>query len=155
MNRAERGDTETAFGAFMGVVVALLLLALIGAACWVWPNYNVYTSGLGGQAELRKAEQNRQIVIQEAKAKAESAVLLAEAEVARARGVAAANAIIGDSLKGNEAYLRYLWIEELSNNPHSVIYVPTESGLPTFLEAGRGVEIRPAPVPTRAPTPTP
>lgn len=47
-----------------------------------------------------------------------------------------ANEIIGDSLKDNEAYLRWLWIEELSTTQNQVIYVPTESGLP-ILEAGK------------------
>ena len=40
----------------------------------------------------------------------DSAKLLADAEVERAKGVAQANAIIGDSLKNNEEYLRYLYI---------------------------------------------
>lgn len=35
-----------------------------------------------------------------------------------------------------EAYLRYLWVQELSDNRNSVIYVPTETGLP-ILEASR------------------
>jgi hypothetical protein len=60
--------------------------------------------------------------------------------IARAHGVAEANKIIGNSLKGNEAYLRYLWIHNLAESKGDVIYVPTEAGLP-ILEAGR----RPAP----------
>ena len=66
----------------------------------------------------------------------ESAELLAQAEITRAKGVAQANKIIGDSLKENEAYLRYLWINGLESNNPTVIYVPTEAGLP-ILEAGR------------------
>jgi hypothetical protein len=61
--------------------------------------------------------------------------IIANAEIARAKGVAEANQIIADSLKNNEAYLRYLWIDKLSDN-QNVIYVPTEAGLP-LLEAGR------------------
>ena len=58
-------------------------------------------------------------------------------EVERAKGVASANKIIGDSLKDNEAYLRYLWITDMTNNKApSVIYVPTEANIP-ILEAGR------------------
>jgi hypothetical protein len=72
----------------------------------------------------------------EAPAKKDAASLLAESEVLRADGVAKANKIIGDSLKGNEAYLRYLWIDKLDNKSGQVIYVPTEAGLP-ILEAGR------------------
>lgn len=54
----------------------------------------------------------------------------------RAEGVAKANKIIGDSLKGNEAYLRYLWIDKLEGSKQQVIYVSTETGLP-LLEAGK------------------
>lgn len=48
----------------------------------------------------------------------------------------ASNKIIGASLKENEAYLRYLWINGRESNNPTVIYVPTEAGLP-ILEAGR------------------
>ena len=72
----------------------------------------------------------------EAKAEKDSAVELAKAEIERAKGVAEANQIIGDSLKGNSDYLRYLWIEGLHDDSAEVIYVPTEAGLP-ILEASR------------------
>lgn len=72
-----------------------------------------------GKAELARAEQNRQI-----------ATLDAQAEVARARGVAQANKIIADGLGGPEGYLRYLQIDALRNSQGTVIYVPTEAGLP-------------------------
>ncbi len=60
----------------------------------------------------------------------------AEIEVAKAEGVAKANQIIGDSLRDNESYLRYLWIRGLKETKNQVIYVPTETGLP-ILEASR------------------
>lgn len=60
----------------------------------------------------------------------------AEIEVAKAEGVAKSNQIIGDSLKSNESYLRYLWIRGLKETSNQVIYVPTEAGLP-ILEASR------------------
>jgi hypothetical protein len=122
--------------------VALAALAAVMAGC---PAYNVWHAGMSGQAELRRAEQNRQIAVLESHAKMDSAKLLAEAEVERARGVAAANKIIGDSLKGNEAYLRYLWIHNLDSPNIKVVYIPTEAGLP-ILEAGKRVE-PPAPAP--------
>ena len=68
--------------------------------------------------------------------KEEAAKFMAQAEVTRAEGVAKANKIIGDSLKGNEAYLKYLWVHNLEEGNHDVIYVATEMGLP-ILEAGR------------------
>lgn len=63
---------------------------------------------------------------------------LAEAEIIRAKGVAEANRIIGDSLKNNEAYLRYLWIRNLEDGPNQIIYVPTEANLP-LLESSRHI----------------
>lgn len=79
---------------------------------------------------------NRQIKIQEAQATKESARDLAEAEVIRADGVARANKIIGESLKGNEGYLHYLFINNLEHTKDQIIYIPTEAGLP-ILEANR------------------
>ena len=116
------------------VVAAVILF--IAALIYGYPQYKVWQQGLAGQAELARAEQNRKIAIQEAEAKKESARALAEAEVIRAEGVAKANSIIGESLRGNESYLRYLWIQTLNDNPQNVIYVPTEAGLP-ILEAGK------------------
>ena len=65
----------------------------------------------------------------------------AEIEVARARGVAKSNIIIGKSL--TEPYLRYQWIQGLKNNNMQVVYVPTEANLP-ILEAKR-LETKSAP----------
>ena len=87
--------------------VAIIFL-LISMVIYGYPQYKVWQQRLAGQAELARAEQNRKIAIQEAEAKKESARALAEAEVIRAEGVAKANSIIGESLRGNESYLRYL-----------------------------------------------
>lgn len=113
------------------VVVAFIVLSMAGC-----PYYNVWEQGMAGKAALMKATQDRQIAVQEAEAKKESAGSLAEAEVIRARGVARANQIIGDSLKNNEAYLRYLWVDSLQQTKNQVIYVPTEANLPV-MEATR------------------
>lgn len=122
--------------AFRDPIIAIA--ALIGLLMWALPIYNVWQQGLVGQAALRRAEQDRQIAIQEAHAKKESATLLAEAEVERAKGVAKANQIIGDSLKSNEQYLRYLWITDVAGGKDNktVVYVPTEANIP-ILEAGK------------------
>jgi len=125
-----------------GIVWVLLVIIVIGVLCgglYGCPKYNVYSQKLAGEAELARAESNRKIAIAEAEAKKESAKQLAEAEVIRAEGVAKANTIIGDSLKNNEAYLRYLYItglNETDDKGNKIIYVPTEAGLP-ILEAGR------------------
>jgi len=112
------------------------LIATIALGMWGCPTYNVYSSGMSGRAELARAEQNRQIAVHQAKAKVEASKYEADADIERARGVAEANRIIGESLKGNEGYLRYLWIQGLAENDSDVIYVPTEANLP-ILEATR------------------
>lgn len=120
----------------LGAVVGLILLASGLYGC---PQYNVYQQRLQGEAELARADFNRQVAVREAQAKKDAASLLAEAEVARAKGVAQANQIIGDSLKNNEAYLKYLWITDVTGNKApTVIYVPTEANLP-ILEATRPI----------------
>lgn len=119
------------------IVAALIaLFGLIVLGMWGCPKYFVYEQTLAGTAELARAEQNRQITVHQAKAMEESAKFLAQAEVARARGVAEANKIIGESLNNNEAYLRYLWVQGLQDGSSEVIYVPTEANLP-ILEATR------------------
>ena len=128
-----------------GIVLVVVTVAGGMAGC---PVYNVWQKKLAGEAQLRQAEWNRQIAIQEANAANESAELLAQAEVKRARGVAEANQIIGNSLKENEAYLRYLWIQGLHDGSSEIIYVPTEANLPV-LEATRLQ--RPAVVNVQAP----
>ncbi len=117
------------------IISLLTLFAVIALWMWGMPKYRFYKQDLTGQANLRQQEWEKKIAIEDAKALKESAVLKAEAEIERAKGVAEANRIIADSLQGNESYLRYLWIDKLSGN-ESVIYVPTEASLP-ILEAGQ------------------
>ena len=115
-------------------LVSFLVLIFVGM-----PVLNVWQEEKIGEAELARAEQNRQIAILEARARAESAKSLAEAEIIRAEGVAKANQIIGDSLKDNDVYIHYLWIEALKESQNEVIYIPTESGIP-ITEAKRRSE---------------
>lgn len=112
------------------IMFGWILLVIILYFELVNPFVHVWQQGMQGQAELARAESNRQIATCEAIAKKESAKALAEAEVIRASGVAKANKIIGDSLTGNEGYLRYLWIQGLQTNQMQVVYVPTEANLP-------------------------
>lgn len=127
-------DESKLVGCFSFVALAFIAL-LIAGGMYGCPRYNVYSAQAAGEARLREAESSRQIAVLEAKAKRDSAVMFAEAEVERAKGVAKANAIIGDSLKGNETYLRYLWITEMKSDKET-IYIPTEAGVP-ILESGR------------------
>jgi len=121
----------------ISIISFVLFTVFIWTYCnFVSPYVNVWQQGMKGQAELAHAEFNRQIATCEAQAKKESAKALADAEVIRAEGVAKANKIIGDSLEGNEGYLRYLWIQGLQTNQMQVVYVPTEANLP-ILETQR------------------
>ena len=115
-----------------GIVAAGVILG----SMWAYPQYNVWASNLSGKAELVKAEQNRQIKIQEAKALKESAGFQAEAEIIRARGVAESNKIISDGLKGNDGYLKYLWINAMSEKENvTTVYIPVgQNGLPIMKE---------------------
>jgi uncharacterized protein HemX len=105
---------------------------LIGGMMAGVPRYSVWQQEMSGKAEFAKAEQNRKIKIQEAKAMKESAEFYAQAEIIRAKGVAQANQIIGKGLKGNDEYLRYLWIQAMGEKDDvTTVYVPIgNDGLP-------------------------
>jgi hypothetical protein len=121
---------------FLGTLGILFILGLLVGGVYFFHSLSPWWEGKTGESELARAEQNRQIAILEAQAKLDSAEKLAQAEVVRAKGVAQANEIIGDSLKNNDAYLRYLWIQGMQTNDMQVVYVPTEANLP-ILEATR------------------
>lgn len=120
----------------IGFSFAFIIIFLWSFYNFGYPYINVWQQQMQGKAELAHAEYNRQIATCEALAKKESSKALAEAEVIRAEGVAKANKIIGNSLKDNESYLRYLWIQGLQTNDQTVVYIPTEANLP-IMEAGR------------------
>lgn len=130
--RKQNGQITTVLALVMVVILGILVL-MFGL-----PVYSVWQQGLAGQAALKRAEQDRQISVQEAIAKRDAAVELATAEITRAEGVAKANKIIGESLKGHDEYLRYLWIVDVAGagTGKTVVYVPTEANLP-ILEAGK------------------
>lgn len=125
------------FGLASGISLAiLLLLGLIILGMWGCPQYSVYSARKDGEAQLAHAQASKEVAVAEAKAKFESSEYLAKADTVRAHGVARSNQIIGSSLKENEAYLRWLWIDNIEKNPQAVIYVPTEANIP-IMEAGR------------------
>ncbi len=115
----------------LGLTAVVIVLCM-----YLYPKYNVYAQRLQGEALLAHAQAAKEVAVAEAKAKMEAADMLSQAEIKRAEGVAKANQIIGESLKNNDGYLRYLWINNLEANNPTVIYVPTEAGLP-IMEAGR------------------
>lgn len=120
----------------ISVAAGMVVLAAVVLGMWGCPQYQVYEQEKAGEAEYKKAEQNRRVKVLEAQAKLDSAKLEADAEIERAKGIAGANKIIADGLKGNDEYLRYLWIDKVAggNTSREVVYVPTEANLP-ILEA--------------------
>ena len=120
----------------MVLILVIAAIILVPFAMWSLPQYRLYSERLAGEARLAEAQSSRRIAILEAEARRESSVALADAEVLRAEGAARANRILQDSLGGPEGYLRYLQIQALEQTNASLIYVPTEAGLPVT-EAGR------------------
>ena len=121
-------------GALWGVV---LIVFLIVALAFIRPWYNVWSQEMEGKAEFAKAEQNRKIKIEEAKANLEAEKLNAQAEIERAKGAAEAIRIENGSL--TPTYIQYLWVRQQSDlNNKTVIYVPTETNLP-ILESTRAL----------------
>lgn len=128
--------------AIIGVAgVIFLLIVLI----WGWKfansQYQVYQAEqnkksriIDAEAELRAAEFQKRIAVEEALAQKDSAQDLADAEVIRATGVAEANKIIANSI--TDEYVRWLYVDQLDEIDGQIIYVPTEGAIP-ILEAGR------------------
>lgn len=132
MNNQNYNFTMTGKQIFMTVVAVLVLL--VGCMIGI-PYYNVWQQEMDGKAEFSKAEQNRRIKVEEAKANLEAEKLNAQAEIERAKGAAAAIQIENGSITEN--YIRYLWVRQQNDlNNKTVIYVPTEAGLP-ILESTR------------------
>ena len=115
------------------VVIAVLMFGL--------PLYNVWQQEMSGKAEMAKAEQNRKILVEEAKARLEAEKLNAEAEIERAKGMAQAMEIENGKL--TPVYNQYLFIrtlEKISDKGSlpQTIYIPTEGMLPVMNVAGQG-----------------
>lgn len=111
------------------------LMVLIISMAFIRPWYNVWSQEMEGKAEFAKAEQNRKIKIEEARANLEAEKLNAQAEIERAKGAAEAIRIENGSI--TPTYIQYLWVRQQSDlSNKTVIYVPTETNLP-ILEATR------------------
>lgn len=118
---------------FFSMIIGVIVLWLA-----FMPRYRVWSQEMEGKAEFAKAEQNRRIRIEEAKANLEAEKLNAQAEVERAKGAAEAIKIENGSI--TEKYIQYLWVRQQNAlNDKTVIYIPTEANLP-ILEATRTVK---------------
>lgn len=121
----------------LGLLSVAALVVIIVALAFIRPWYNVWSQEMEGKAEFAKAEQNRKIKIEEAKANLEAEKLNAQAEVERAKGAAEAIRIENGSI--TPTYIQYLWVRQQSDlSNKTVIYVPTETNLP-ILESTRAL----------------
>lgn len=116
---------------FIVMIVMSLMLGL--------PKYNVWRSNIAiekaenyGKAAMAEAEENRKIVVEEAKANLEVQKLNSQAEVVRAEGMAKSIEIENGKL--TQLYIQYLWVRNIDKMDGSKIYIPTEANLP-ILEA--------------------
>jgi len=115
------------------------IIILVVSMAFIRPWYNVWSQEMEGKAEFAKAEQNRKIKIEEAKANLEAEKLNAQAEIERAKGAAEAIRIENGSI--TPTYIQYLWVRQQSDlSNKTVIYVPTETNLP-ILESTRALTI--------------
>jgi len=113
--------------AAIAILVVVLMVGL--------PVYNVWQQEMAGKAEMAKAEQNRKILIEEAKARLEAEKLNAQAEVERARGMAEAMKLENGTL--NTTYNQYLFIRTLEKladkgSLPQIIYMPSEGLVPVM-----------------------
>ncbi len=105
----------------LAIAGCILAIATLMA---VLPPYNVWSSKLAGEAELRRAEQERQILIEQAKA---------EEQAAEHR--AAAIAIVGEAAQKYPEYRLQEFLGQfgeamVNGDIEKIILVPTEGNIP-------------------------
>lgn len=131
MLQDKSGEITVFGGITIGTVCLLALMGLVILKMWGCPQYRVYEARKEGEAELAQAQYSREVAVAEARAKMESADMLAQAEIKRARGVDSAIKIISGSLQNNTAYIQWLWVNNMEKKDKTVIYVPSSGmGIP-------------------------
>ena len=110
----------------IGIVTSIFLIITF---LFSWPQYKVYKARLNGKAALQEAEQQKRVLIEDARARLEASKLDAQAEIERAKGMSEAMKIEAGQL--TPVYNQYLFIrtlEEMSEqgNLPQLIYVPAE-----------------------------
>jgi len=115
--------------------ITITVVGLVLALMFGLPKYGVWRTHIGiekaqnnGKAEMAQAEQNRMILIEEAKANLEAQKLNSEAEIERAKGMAKAIEIENGKLSA--MYIHYLWVRNIDKMDGEKIYIPTEANLP-------------------------
>ena len=132
---------DRVFGWALGSGFAWMILGLIILALLWTPLVGPWSAERRGMAELRQAQQNRQILVEQAEAQRQVAILRAEAEKEAASLRAAAIEVVGQAAQDFPEYRNQEFIgafaEALQEGKiGQIIYVPTEANIP-ILEAGR------------------
>lgn len=122
---SERSQIITTVSAFF-----ISCVLITGFLLWFFPTYGVWKAGLTGKAILMQAEQEKQVMIEQAKAELESAKHRAEAIK-----------IVGQASKEYPEYRTQEFIGAFGDAIKSgvidqIIYVPTEANIP-IVEAGK------------------
>ena len=115
------------------VAIALGFIIICGIGLAGCPVYNVWQQGLAGKAALERAQQERQILVEQAKAELESAEI-------RSKAIS----VVG---KAAQQYPEYRLQEFLGafaetlqkGDIDQIIYIPTEANIP-LMEATRFVK---------------
>jgi len=110
--------------------ILFMIIFLVALGMYGCPKYKVYQQELVGEAKLKRASQERQILVEQAQAEEEAAEI-------RARAIA----IVGQAAKDFPEYRLQEFLgafaEALQNGDiEKIIYVPTEANIP-IMEAGR------------------
>ena len=117
--------------------VVVLVTALFAWGLWLGPIWRVWAAHKNGMADLAQAKNEQQIQTAQAQGRLDAAEINKKAAVIEAEAVSAQISVIGAQLTQHDLYLKWQWIKMMEERPNtSVIYVPTEAGLP-ILEAGR------------------
>lgn len=131
---------EFAVGLLIVGICMVALMGVIGLGLMGWQQVRVYvaeytvkTERLQGEAEYVRAEQNRRILVEQARAEKDAAALRAEAIE-----------IVGQAAKDFPEYRLQEFLGAFgeamqSDSIQKIIFVPTEANIPVT-EAGRSVE---------------
>lgn len=129
------------FGWAIGSFFSALVIGLIAMGLLWSPLVGPWSQERRGMADLREAQQNRQILIEQAEAQRQVAVLKAQGEKDAAELQAEAIGIVGKAAKDFPEYRQQEFIGAFADAMKAgtvgqIIYVPTEANIP-ILEAGR------------------
>lgn len=122
----------------IGLICVISLIVFTIFSMLVVPVWQVWASKKEGEAEFAKAQNEQRVQLSAAKARLEAAETNKKAAIVEAEAVAEQIKEIGENLQKHDLYLKWQWIQMMEKGgiKGSVIYVPTEAGLP-ILEAGK------------------